>query len=208
MEFINLSLEQYNTQRDNVNQPFSACMPTSYQMFLIGNRIPYQNRSVELFGEQLKDDDYFMALLNTKEAREYAYKKYSWAYNSVNPSLSIPPNQLHGMYGTYLSSFICNSKASDFLTSFTFEDYVSYIKNGKVLMTSGSFPKAKIIGHAFCIIGYNEEKNCLYLSDPFGNFLTNYKDTNGYKIEMTKEDFIKHIKPCNEEKKWAHIPLI
>jgi hypothetical protein len=208
-EYINLSEKQYNTQRDNLKNPNAACMPTSYSVFLEGNNIPFENRSLIEFGKQYANDDYFMMLLNTKEAKDYCYRNYPFAYNATHPDWSLPPNQIHGMYSSYLAPLICGEKVSSFMTTLTFESYVDYVvRLGKVIMTSGSFPEAKIDGHAFCVIGYSEVTNNLILSDPYGNFMTNYKDPYGYHIEMSREEFIAHVKPCKELKKWGHVPIV
>jgi len=211
MEKINLELKDYNTQRDNDVKAFVACMPSSYKMFLKGNKIEYVNDSIRKFGRWYEDDDYFMLLLNTPDAKAYCYKKYPWAY-STDPNKIIPPNQIHGMYGSYLSPIICGKKVSDFIENSTFESIKTRIDNNEVIMTSGSFPTAHIDGHAFCIVGYRKDK--LLLGDPFGNFHTNYKDVNGYLVEMSKDEFLQHVKPLKianstlySTLKWSHIKV-
>ena len=185
---INLSTQDYYTQRNNTIRPWAACMSTSYVMFLRGNNIMYGNSS------GLADDDYFMKLLSTENAKSFCIKKYPW-------SKGIPPCEIHGMYGSYLSFFVTGKRASNFNTHLTFENYIELIEQGKVVMTSGSFPGLE--GHAFCVIGIHGDD--LVLADPWGNFHSGYTDHTGYGIRMTKKEFIKHVKPVGENCKWAHI---
>jgi len=184
----NLSNVDYYTQRNNTIRPLVACMPTSYVMFMKGNHIQYGNSS------GLADDDYFMQILNTDNAKNFCYKKYPW-------SKGIPPNEIHGMYGAYLSFFTCGKRASDFNTHLTFENYIELVEQGKVIMTSGSF--TGLAGHAFCIIGIHGDD--LILADPWGDFRDGYKTHSGYGVRMTKEEFHDHVKPIGSEKKWGHI---
>lgn len=185
---VNLSTDDYFTQRNNTIRPKAACMPTSYVMFLRGNNISYGNSS------GLEDDDYFMKILNTDNAKNFCEHKYRWAKG-------IPPNEIHGMYGAYLGFFICGKRVSDFNTLLTFDNYLELIEQGKVIMTSGSFPG--LAGHAFCIIGKHGDD--LIMADPWGDFHSNYKNDGGYGIRMNKQEFIDHVKPVGEEKKWGHV---
>ena len=184
----NLSTNNYYTQRNNTIKPLSACMPTSYAMFLKGNKIPFFNHS------GMQDDDYFMNILNTENAKNFCLNKYRW-------SKGIPPNEVHGMYGSYLSYFVCGKRASDFSNLLRFEDYIDLAEEGKVIMTSGSF--SGIDGHAFCVIGIHGKD--LIIADPWGDFHTGYDEHNGYGIRMNRAEFLAHVKPCHEEKKWGHI---
>ncbi|WP_020613130.1 hypothetical protein [Sediminispirochaeta bajacaliforniensis] len=220
-KIMNLAPEDYYTQRNN---PFvygdnpridgekdyllkanAQCMPTAYVMFLIGNKIPYTNLT------RLPDDAYFSSLLITKAAWEFAAKKYSWSINRKdkkgNILPDIPPNEIHGMYGSYLSKIVCGRRVSDFMTDLTFDDYVDRIDTGQVIMTSGSFPG--IDGHAFDAVGRVKRDSAisLKLADPWGDFKTGYKNHSGYNVSMTQENFLRHVKPVGKLYKWGHIVL-
>ncbi len=183
----NLSTGDYYTQRNNTIRPKAACMPTSYVMFLRGNNIPFGNSS------ELQDDDYFMKILSTDNAKRFCLKKYPW-------SGGIEPAEVHGIYGSYLSFFVCGRRVSDFNIHLTFDNYLELLEQGKVIMTSGAFPG--LAGHAFCVIGIHGDD--LILADPWGDFHSGYTDHSGYGVRMNKEEFIKHVKPVDEEKKWGH----
>lgn len=189
----NLPADKYYTQRNNAIKPTVACMPTAYTMFLIGNKIPFENPT------EMANDDYFMSLLNTEKANNYCHIKYPW-------STGYPPNQIHGMYGSYLSPIVCRGKrASDFQVNLTWGGYIARILAGQVIMTSGEF--GEISGHAFCIIGYNDAKECLILADPWGDFRDGYKTHYGYGVEMNYGQFVAHVKPAGELLKWGHVKI-
>ncbi len=179
----------YYTQRNNEFYPGSACMPTSRVMFYIAAGIKYSNIS------NLPDDDYFMSILRTDEAEEFKNNKY--------PSLSkYPGNQIHGMYHSYLDPIVVGNRTSDFKTNLEWNDFVSEIKNGNPVMTSGRFHE--IDGHAFVVIGYENEE--LIIADPWGNFKLRYLGPwgrKGYGIRMNRQEFEEHVKPG--ELKWGHI---
>lgn len=191
MEKVNLKADDFYTQRNNLIKPSSACMPTSRVMFYLGNGFAIHNDS------DYSNDDYFMFLLNTNKAKEYCYKKYKWSKGKY------PPNQVHGMYNSYLDELVIGERVSDFKTNLTFKDYQNMIEDGEVIMTSGSFPG--LDGHAFCIIGMDNDN--LLLADPWGDFRNNYRSKKGYKVKMNEDQFINHVKPTGKKKKWGHTIL-
>lgn len=195
MANILLPSSEYYSQRNNKYDPLNACMPTSYVMYLIANKIPYTNKSMELFDEFLPDDDFIYRVLNTDEAKDFCYKKYTWAKN-------IPPNEVHGMYSSYLEPIICGKRYSDFYTNLNYDKVVTLIDNDVAVMTSGKFEN--IDGHAFTIIGHDRE---LLIADPYGNFHSNYKDVRGYCITMNRSEYEKIVKGSDIDNKWGHAPL-
>lgn len=185
---INLKSEDYYTQRNNNIRPNAACMPTSRVMFYRGNGIKYSNPS------DLSDDDYFMSLFQGQKVKEIAEQKYSW-------SKGTPPNQVHGMYHTWLDPKVCGRRTSDFKTDLSIDDYVDLIKKGQVIMTSGKFPG--IDGHAFCVIGWDGEN--LLLADPWGNHSSAYKSHKGYIVPLSVDEFHHIVKPVKHNRKWGHV---
>lgn len=172
----------YWTQTNNPTKPMAACMPTARVMFYIANRVSYVNPSLA------PDDDYFMRVLNTDLAREVSDEKY--------PHLvEYPPNEIHGMYHTFLDWIACGKRVSDFVDDLTFEDYVSHVKSGNAIMTSCATPQFP--GHARVATGYDSSKKELIFADPFY----------GYEYPMNEEDFNRWVKPLNSKKKWGHVPI-
>lgn len=193
---INLSSEWYFSQRNNQIRPQAACMPTARAMFYRGNDIPYQSDPKGRY----TDDDYFMSLLNQPKAKKLAKKKYPWAVKGGK--LFLPPNEIHGMYHSFLDPLVCGRRVSDFRTDLTIEEYYGAILRGEVIMTSGSFPG--IPGHAFCVIGWDDFD--FILADPWGDFRTGYqKGQTGYGVRMSQPEFMDHVKPAGKPEKWGHV---
>ena len=183
-----LKPEDYYTQRNNKHAPEAACMNTSRVMFYRAAGIQHTHMSGQV------DDDYFYELLNTDRAKEFARNKYPWLKD-------YPPNEIHGMYGTYLDKLVTGRRWTDFFNDLTWDDFVNQIAIGKPVMTSGRFPG--ITGHAFVFVGYDINTNELIAADPYGDPHTDYKSDKGYGIRYTKEYFEEHVKPGRL--KWAHI---
>jgi len=195
-KILHLQPIDYYTQRNNPTKPWAACMPTSRVMFYLGNNIIFKNPS------DLEDDEFFMKVLSSDDAEIMARSKY--------PSLAlngIPAYEIHGMYHSYLDSYVVGCRVSDFKTDLTFDDFIDRIKAGECIMTSGRFPEAGIDGHAFVVVGMLETaiETCLILADPWGDYRTEYKNHQGYGVTMSKADFSKHVKPGSQ--KWGHVLL-
>lgn len=206
---INLRADDYYTQRNNrvVKDdetglrvgPSAACMPTSRVMFYRANKIVYKSKP------GVPDDEYFTQLLLTKDAVAFARKKYPWLSQ-------YPPNEIHGMYGSYLDEIVVGSRVSDFVNNLTWESVIARIEKGQAIMTSGRFSgvSTMIDGHAFCFVGYDGEN--LLLADPYGDHRTRYVCNRGYLVPMSKEEFEGYVKPLKNdglptEIKWGHVLL-
>ena len=187
---VNLKADDYYSQRNNTVNPFEACMPTSRVMWYCGERIPWTAPQ----GEQ--PEDYFMELLSGEAARKFCTEKYPWSVN-------VPPNEVHGMYGSWLDPHVTGARRSDFRIDLKWQDYIDLIDSGHVIMTAGAFPTTK--GHAVCVIGY-EDAATLILADPYGDYTTDYKSPNGYGVRMIRPDFERIING-NEAGKWGHVPI-
>jgi len=191
----------YYTQRNNPtvhgrsNYELYArdqCMNTSYVMFLIAAGIKYNNTS------DLPDDAYFGKLLISDDAWEFAAKKYPWAKDTDPPT---PPNEIHGMYGSYLSPIICGKRASDFRTDLSYDEMLSEIHSGRPVMSSGAFHG--IPGHAFVFVG--EQDGMLLAADPWGDPWSGYRSTHGYLVPWPRGSWAQHIKPLGDpDAGWGH----
>lgn len=187
---VNLARADHYSQRNNRLDPGVACASTSHPMFLRGNKVPFVNPST------FQDDDFFRDLLSTESAQAVRDAKY--------PSLSsYHPGEIHGMYHTFLEPLVCGRRVSDFRTDLTWDDYVRIMLSGQVAWTSGAFPEAGIDGHAFAVIGY--EAGALVLADPWGDYRTKYRVHSGYGVAMSRADFVEHVHPAGESRKWGHV---
>lgn len=202
-----LKPENYYTQRNNPEVKANGfelegnvqCMPTSRVMFYIAADIKYENPS------NLPDDAYFTSLLISKEAIEFAKIKYPWAVK--DGVLIYPPNEIHGMYGSWLDEKVTGKRRTDFKLDLIWDDFVfevNILKNP--VMTSGQYPG--INGHATVFVGYDPRSKELRNVDPNGNPHLEYKGdmgAKGYDVRYNKEYFNEHIK--RTDLKWAHILL-
>ena len=134
---INLTKDDYYTQRNNIIKPGVACMPTSRVMFYIGNKIQFKSP------DNMQPEDYFMEVLNSPEGWD---SLSSWIkdYNLTHKK-PIPPNEDHFVYPKFLDQKVCGKVVSKFVMNFTFDDVIKYLNNGKVLMTTAKFPESHII---------------------------------------------------------------
>ena len=191
---INLMPGDFFTQRNNKISPGTACMPTARVMFYRGNGIKYVNPS------EYADDDYLMHSLRTPEAWYFAKHKYHAIVEA-----GYPPNEIHGMYHSWLDPLVVGRRVSDFRTDLSWDDYLDRILAGNVIMTSGRF--GTLDGHAVVMIGVVSSSlgPCLVLADPWGDYRTDYKERGGYAINMSREDFESCIKPTDSKKKWGHV---
>lgn len=196
-----LKSNDYYTQRNNLEKwRYRSCMASTRAMFYKANNIEYTNPTEEA------DDDYFMGLLNTQEAKDFCYKQFPWAYNSKEPEKSIWPNEVHGMYNQYLDKLVCGKKVSSFENqALDWNYFVNSIQNKKAIMVSGTF--GDILGHAVLVMGYDEVTNELIIADPYGDFHSSYKNPKGYGIRMSYNDFNTHIKPVDSFLKNGHIVI-
>lgn len=185
-----LKPEDYYTQINNKHVPSVACMNTSRVMFYLAAKIPYTHKA------GTADDDYFYELLDTDNAKDFAKAKYPWLKG-------LPPNELHGMYGSYLDKLVTGKRRTDFYTDLTWDGFITQIAIGNPVMTSGRFPR--IPGHAFVFIGYDHNTKELIAADPYGDPHTGYKSDKGYGIRYTKDYFEEHVKPG--ALKWGHIRI-
>lgn len=199
-KIINLKPEDYYRQDNNKILPGEACMPTARAMFYLGNKIDFSNPS-----ETLSDDDAFMELLRSPEAYKFAEKHF---HNLISEGYA--PNEIHDMYPLWLDSIVVGKQISDFRLKLSFDNYIDRIKDGQVIMTSGEFKAAGLNGHAFCIIGAiipESAEPSLILADPYGDYRENYKTGTGYAVVMSHADFIEHVKPAGEKRKWGHVKI-
>lgn len=77
-------------------------------------------------------------------------------------------------------------------------ELISHIESGYGVVGSGKFPGTD--GHFVNIGGYSAHG--VIINDPWGNYLTGYKDTHGYGVEMPFSDFKKILMPYGKADKF------
>lgn len=198
---INLRREDYYTQNNNRFLPTVACMPTARAMFYVGNKIPFEVPDGE------GADDYFMRLLRSQEAWEFCRKKYPWTTHrndsTGRPLSDVPPNEVHGMYGSWLDERVTGCRRTNFVTDLSYERTLELVDSGRVIMTSGRFPNTS--GHAVCIVGSMCD-GVLLLADPHGDYRSGYRSEDGYLVPFSAVEFRARLSG-NNTGKWAHLLL-
>ena len=175
-------------------------LPISRLMYYRGNYITFEHSP----DEDVTDSVYFLRLLNTPDAIKYSKKHY---YVTEEPS-KLPSNQIHAMYSTWLDHKIHASVNSQIHVDLSFHKVSQYIKQGKVLMTTGLYtgPFGNTVATTNCIVGYDDVHKLLLLADPLGDFHSNYEDRNGYLVTMTEREFVTHVQPVWYFNKYVHVP--
>lgn len=191
------------SQRNNTYKPFSACMPTSFVMWCIAENLDIEER----LKENAPVDNWCMVELNTDDAIAFAIMKYG---DLIKQKYS--PNEIHGMYHSWIEPLIFGEIKSDFIYAaensdkgFTFDEYIDIIRSGHAIWTSGKYQgmHGPIEGHASLFAG--EDNGQLRIVDPYGNFHFNFRDDQGYDVRMNEQEFIDYIKPIGQKRKNAHI---
>jgi len=192
----------YDAETKITVPPWAACMPTARVMWYNGNQISF-SKSLNL-----PDDAYLTKLLITKRAVEFATENYPDLIKA-----GYPPNQIHGMYGTYLDGLVVGHRKSDFVQGLSYQDIANRVDAGECVMTSGAFMgvKGPIDGHAYVFAGLDDDSNLL-ICDPYGDYRTNYVNQTGWMIPMPPIAFEAHTKPLGPKGeatklKWGHVLL-
>lgn len=192
------------SQRNNTFRPSVACMPTTYVMWCISQGFEIESKAPQ--GKSI--DDYLMQLMNMEPARKFAAKKYPELSNA-----GYTPNEIHGMYHSFLEPLLFGKMVSDFIyagnndgNGLNFEEIVTLLDKGITVWVSGAYQgiKGPIEGHASLIAGHDGNGN-LRIVDPYGNFHEKFANDSGYDVRMNRAEFVSMIKPLGSEKKNVHI---
>lgn len=137
------------------------------------------------------------------------------------------PNEVHAVLAYAFNQWVGCSKADTFKDNVTIDELIDHLLNDKALVISGRFCG---LGHIVTLVGVeydifnvdsvrNVESALQFIKenkirptnwiidDPYGDYHTNYNPSSkGNDIKIPHKDFIKMIKPENNEVvKWAHI---
>lgn len=177
-------------------------IPIARLLYYKGNHIAFEHSP----DKSIPDSEYFTQLLNTPKAIKHCKDHYY----TFDESLKLPPNQVHGMYATWLDYKINTSIKTAIKTNANFHDIIVLIKQGLVVMANGVFAgkNGDIISTTNCIVGYDEESDMLLLADPYGDYHTQFENKNGYLVTMTEREFVNHIQPAWYSKKYIHVPIL
>lgn len=174
----------YLSQRDNFYSPSGTCNLTCVAMILASLGVPIVRE-----GKQL--EDILFENIHKPEALEHFKAEYSWAVDA-----GIPPQQVWGMLEWLLKDN--GVMSAEFSTHRTKADILVALEKGPV-MVSTSFTKS---GHIVLITGFTREED-LIVNDPWGDWTTNYKNTNGSHRVYPAEVVWPHIERKDSSDCWA-----
>lgn len=158
----------YNSQRDNKFSPKSACNVTMIQMALANHF-------------KITDDELFL-LANSREIEDKIKFKYPKDYSGwIGPKFFRRncANEVFVVLLEVLFHVMESQRYAKIQWNLTDQNIMDEIDKGYPFGACGNF----IGGHFVLIIGYDKVKKSWIVNDPYGNWLTGYKDHNGDSLE-------------------------
>lgn len=156
----------YETQRDNKNNPHGTCGPTSIGMLISSYADVPDSEAWQL-------EDQIYELLTSDEGMQRFKRHYSWAVGKYNPW------NIHGMLSWAASEYGVPARFSELPEgNMRFERLFELLDKGPVVV-SGRFTGS---GHIVCVVGYTGIGD-LIVHDPYGDWNSRYRDRDGeYRI--------------------------
>jgi len=202
----------YHWQRNNLNKPHTTCyntsMATVIDFIMTKDKIPMERIGMKEKDMQL--EDYLYGLIYSKETQ-------LWIKNNIGRlgkwMLEMSPQTI-----AYVEEMIFNKLMNQFgymcqfLTSVTYDDYVSFIDKFQLpQVLHGKYPvkgfKSKYLGHITVGIGYDTKNKSLIEHDPYGDWRTNYSNQSGKEVEYPFGPL--YIKDDNKQTMWlTHIKKV
>ncbi len=208
MKKNNSENKPYYTQRNNKLKPGGACNITSMVAALSAAGWDVGKLSTK---EYPQPEDALMHFILADRRVDSYWRKIDAAGN-------YPPNEWHPVlaYGTNLflrerGLIAFGENAVEWGEKRSLSDIQNVLLEGGSAVLSGVFTAEgkKTIGHVVACVGYrtDEDGNITHfiLDDSWGDYHTEYADTNGNDIEMSLADFKSMIRSCNQDWKMAHI---
>jgi len=184
--------DEYYSQLNNKFVPHEACVPTSFIMALIYNKINVIQAGTDnikapsfVYPKGVQPEDFLLSVCRSPWGYSLRDSMANWAVKD-----DVPPNQVHSVI-----SFITNSMVGKNITEFLFgkqiEDLIAELRSGHPVVVTGKFTES---GHAVVVCGYRETAGSgvthLLIDDPYGNYFTEYKDKEGNNIWFPIMKFI------------------
>ena len=208
MKKNNSENKPYYNQRNNKLKPNGACNVTSMIAALSAAGWDVSKLATK---EYPQPEDALMHFILADRRVDSYWRKLDVAGN-------YPPNEWHPVlaYGTNLYLRECGliafgENAVEWGEKRSFTDIQNVLLEGGAAVLSGVFTAEgkKTIGHVVACVGYrtDEDGNITHfiLDDSWGDYHTEYVDTNGNDVEMSLADFKSMIRSCSQDWKMAHI---
>lgn len=199
MEFILKDVE-YFSQRDNTNLPYYTCYNTSVAM-AINYILQKLNLNKTHIGcpEDKQLEDYLFDLISTPDTKKWIKQNVSkygdWMNEMAPQTIAYVEeyifNKLMKPYG-YTCKFVTNAPFN-YICDLIATEQLPQIIHGKYPLEN------KTLGHISLAVGFDLEKELFIAHDPYGDFNTGYKTTNGafvkYPLNHPKgPQYLKDIK--------------
>jgi hypothetical protein len=189
---IDLSIKDgYYSQINNKYFSLEACMPTSFIMALIYNKIlvveagsPAMNRPFFVYPKGMQPEDFLGTVCRSPWGYDLRSRLAQWAEKD-----DIPPNQIHAVISEVVNRMV-GSNVTKFETNKRIEDVINELRAGHSLVITGKFTQA---GHAVVVCGMRtDDKGAVtdfLIDDPYGDYYSNYDNKNGNNTWFPVADF-------------------
>ncbi len=208
MKKNNSENKPYYTQRNNKLKPNGACNVTSMIAALSAAGWDVDKLATK---EYPQPEDALMHFILADKVVDSYWRK-------IDSEGRYAPNEWHCVlaYGTnrYLRQcglLSAGESAVEWGERRSVSDIQKILDEGGAAVLSGVFVAEgkKTIGHVIVCVGYKTDDagkiSHFVMDDSWGDYHTEYADTNGNDIEMSFADFKSMIRSCNQDWKMAHI---
>lgn len=153
----------YNSQRDNKHSPLSACNVTAVQ-------------SSGSMDWNITDDELW-ELCHSRETIDAVRKKYPKDFSWINIYFSNKSaNEVFAVLAEAVNVYLKSDKYCKFIGNLSQSLIISEIDKGYAVNACGLWAGS---GHFVSICGYDLDKKCWIVNDPWGDWNTKYTDRNG-----------------------------
>ena len=198
----------YRPQWDNTLYPASTCNTTSMVHALEVSGIPFT------YPEDMQPEDYLTNILESKEAYSRLVKLYKWAVGKY------PPRQVHAMLSWAVNEKLVGTPCTFFTTNATIQEMIYHLVATRTALVVGT--DFTSYGHIVTVVGLAtaqedimqaqsprdvnlEAISSIIVNDSWGNYLTGYKDRNGFNIRVPFHTYIAKTRtPGKLTGKWVH----
>ena len=157
----------WNSQRDNKYSPASACNVTAVQ-------------SSGSMDWALKDDELW-ELCHSKQTIEAVRKKYPKDFGWISPFFKNKcANEVFAVLAEAVNVYLQSDKFCKYVGNISQGLIISEIDKGYAVNACGAWAGS---GHFVSICGYDLDKKCWIVNDPWGDWNTKYTDRNGNNKE-------------------------
>jgi hypothetical protein len=196
----------YRSQRDNVDRPGSSCNVTSAVMVLEASGHP--PTEIEGLKPGQQPEDFLSLIADSPEALEAMRERCPWFFKGgqamINPAEA--PTMLDWIVGKAYGRALLHYREDLMVTAIAYQ-----IDLKRAVVLRGQFTPQ---GHVVACVGYREADGVaqnqraithLIVNDPWGDYMSGYKDTNGEHIALPMEIVIRVLRSYDSSLKVGHV---